>query len=85
MGLRRVSKDSFELDFVYYNNTTSFGSFFDSESNTIGRVEAQVLNLDTANLTFSGTFSGTVVNFDPPYDTLRITDGRFDVTYNLAN
>ena len=32
----------------------------------------------------SGTFAGRLLNRDPPYDTLVVTDGRFDVTYGVT-
>lgn len=40
-----------------------------------------VTKVDTIHNFFSGTFKFTVYNKDNPKDSLKITDGRFDLKY----
>jgi len=47
-------------------------------------VKIDVLSQSWEQNTISGTFSFIGVNRDPPYDTILVTDGRFDVTYGLT-
>ncbi len=43
-----------------------------------------ILRDDRATGVLSGTFSGQVLNRASPYDTVEITDGRFDITYGVT-
>ena len=57
---------------------TDFGNCGDYHLDTLSTHTMTITKLDNIDFIVSGTFEFTVVNHDCP-DTLRITDGRFDV------
>lgn len=59
-----------DMDTGYYSN------FKPSQDNFIN-----ISRLDTVNRIISGTFQCTLVNLYPPRDTVRITEGRFDLRF----
>ncbi|MFK8056399.1 MAG: hypothetical protein AB8F78_09800 [Saprospiraceae bacterium] len=50
----------------------------------ISSINYTILKDDRNNSVFSGQFSGRIINRSPPYDTLQISQGRFDVTYGTT-
>lgn len=50
---------------------------------TLSPYIVNITKLDTVNFIASGTFEFTAVNNECPEDTLRITEGRFDVDSRL--
>ena len=47
-------------------------------------ISLDVMNDDRSSKIFSGIFYGTLINRSPPFDTIEISKGRFDVTYGIT-
>ena len=83
MTLGYIRPDSIQLSLIYSNGSKQAQSYW-TRAFPRSRIAYTILRDDRDSRILSGTFSGTAVNRDPPYDTLRISDGRFDVTYGVT-
>ena len=76
--------DSARVFFIYRHAKTERGINYTSTLIPQDEIEYQILNDDRHNQIFSGKFGGYLINRAEPYDTIRVTTGRFDVTYGIT-
>ena len=67
-----------EVRITYSKNIEKDLSFYESDS-SFAKITFQ--ELDTEQDVAAGSFEGFVINENPPFDTIRITQGRFDFNY----
>lgn len=79
-----IYPDSSRLFFRYEDLKNDYAVNYTSQSLSIDDLIFQITTDDRGKQILSGSFSGLVVNRTLPYDTLLITDGRFDVTYGVT-
>ena len=84
IGFGYIAPDSAQIAFSYSEDCNSSSINYWTRAFSDSNIEYEIL-LDNRGLRiFSGSFSGYLLNRSPPYDTLRITNGRFDVTYGVT-
>jgi hypothetical protein len=76
--------DSSRMFFIYRHTKTDRGINYTSTLIPEIPIDYQVLNDDRLNQIFSGKFTGRLINRTEPFDTIKITNGRFDVTYGTT-
>lgn len=84
MGFVIIDLDLNESKYILNDSVYRYANFGDGSTKCTyschdGRGEISVTNLDKSKRIISGTFAFTVSN--PDCDTVRITNGRFDLTY----
>ena len=77
-----IAQDSTIMYVNYSKDRSDIGRVYTLTSESTA--EHEILRYDESSRIFSGTFSGRLVNRAPPYDTIEVTDGRFDVTYGVT-
>ncbi len=79
-----IAPDSVQIYFNYHHsNTSSILNYRLKDARQLV-LEYDILIDNRDQQIFSGTFQSGLINRSPPYDTLQITDGRFDVTYGIT-
>lgn len=66
-------------NYVQFYNSKDIIKYYTSNNS---RGEVTITKLDLANKIISGTFDFTVKDENNPGNTIKVTDGRFDVKYN---
>jgi hypothetical protein len=66
----------------FYEDTDAFT--YRSESIGLGGIIYDILLDNRSENVISGTFSGALINRSSPYDTIRVSTGRYDVTYGIT-
>ena len=84
MGFGYFAPDSVQISLSYDPDDWTNGPDYWTREFSQSGIEYEILRDDRQARVFSGTFSGYLLNRAPPYDTLQITDGRFDVTYGIT-
>ena len=79
-----INQDSIELKFDYEHSKLDSRVLYWSRDFSQSVISSNILIDNREERVLSGTFSGRLINRSPPYDTLLITDGRFDVTYGVT-
>ena len=84
MGFGYIHSDSVELSFNYSRPGQQTSDSYWTRAFPGADIEYEITRDDREVRVLSGTFAGRLLNRDPPYDTLVVTDGRFDVTYGVT-
>ena len=84
MGFGYIAPDSVQLSFIYNPGGNVGSTNYWTRAFPASDIEYEILRDDREARILSGTFAGQLLNRDPPYDTVRITDGRFDVRYGVT-
>ena len=79
-----VQPDSVEIFFGYVGDRSSRSINYWTRGFVNSQITYTILLDDQQSRVFSGRFSGRLINRAEPFDTLRITAGRFDVTYGIT-
>ena len=79
-----IEPDSVELFFSYVSDASSRSINYWTRGFSQSEIEYKVLLNDQDDRILAAIYSGYLIHRAPPYDTLRITQGRFDVTYGIT-
>jgi len=79
-----IRPDSIELSFGYVADRNASSIDYWTRRFGSSQISYAIAFDDEESRALSGTFLGSLINRSPPYDTLLITDGRFDVTYGVT-
>ena len=80
-----LTQDSVQIFFVYSHASSETGSGYRlPRSTTFGEFNLLISEHFQLNNQISGVFNAKLINRSQPYDTLHITQGRFDVTYGIT-
>ena len=79
-----IAPDSAQIAFTYSDNEFDSGTNYWTRSFNQSMIINEILIDDRDSRIFSGVFSGFLINRSPPFDTLEVTNGRFDVTYGTT-
>jgi len=81
LGISKYDSDSLVMFFSYKPSPAEDNQVYFATQSSISY---EPLHENASDQAISGEFSYTAANRDPPYDTILVTDGRFDVTYGLT-
>ncbi len=79
-----VTSDSAEVYLNYTKDEYDIGNRYWSHGLVKSSVSYNITRDDRTAQIISGTFATRVINRAAPFDTVDITDGRFDVTYGVT-
>jgi len=81
LSFNYLPTDSVQLYFSYSPDKYSRGSNYWTRGTEKDNIKFTILRHDREMRILSGTFSGYLINRDVPFDTIRVTDGRFDIIH----
>jgi hypothetical protein len=79
-----IAPDSVQIAFTYSKDKFDSGTNYWTRSFSNSMKDYEILEDNRDTRIFSGTFSGALINRSAPFDTIKVTGGRFDVTYGTT-
>jgi len=84
LSFLHILPDSTGVSFRYQSDWFNDSFVYSSRRNHFSIIDDVILLNDSTSRVLSAVFDATLVNHESPFDTVRITVGRFDVIYGTT-